>query len=231
MRYTDQCKLDCAQSVLGFCRRLPDLSPAGSSAIIRLQRLVTQAGVLLEQQRAALGEAAAALAERQAIAVPLKQRLAHLVRLAQAAAVHEGEVTLRLRIPFGASRQGEFLSAARAATGIATSYRALLQRYGMPAPMLAELGSDLERYEEAQRRRANAQAAAVAATADLATVAREALMAIRHLDALQRLRFAADPELLAEWQAVRSVRWERPRGRPREDSGNTTGEQRGWSAA
>jgi hypothetical protein len=75
--------------------------------------------------------------------------------------------------------------------------------------MLEALRADLDALQAAHDRRVTSTAVYSAATADLATLAAEAMLIIRHLDALNRIRFAAAPERLAEWKGVSTVRWGR----------------------
>jgi hypothetical protein len=209
MRTATRLKLDCAQRVFEFCRHQPDPSPSALEVVARLQQLIGQATALLEQQRIAQTVAATAIHERDAIAGVIRERLAHLVRLSCAAALREREATLRLSVPFGTASYPQFVSAAQDAFTAASAHRGTLVRYGMPEEMLEELGQNLERCQAAQERRLKASAASVAAGADLATVAGETLLTIRHLDALNRLRLAGDPERLAEWEAASSIQWGR----------------------
>lgn len=77
----------------------------------------------------------------------------------------------------------------------------------MPAGMLERLRRDLDRYCAALEQRADASATIAAANTDLARLADEARVIIRHLDALNRVRFAEDPGSQAEWDRVRTVWW------------------------
>jgi hypothetical protein len=209
MRTAIRLKLDCVRCVLEFCRRFPDPTPAGTTAIVRLQRLAAQVETLLGQQHAARQEAAASIKERDRIAGPMRERLAHLARLAGAVALHEGEKGLRLTIPAAATSQAGFLAGARGAVAIAAANEPLLLSYGMPPGMLGELSRELDRYEETVERRSNAEATVGAAGADIAALAGEALQIIRLLDALNHIRFATDRECLTQWEAARTIRWGR----------------------
>jgi hypothetical protein len=51
----------------------------------------------------------------------------------------------------------------------------------------------------------DAPAPQVAASAELTIVSREIVAVLRHLDALHRLRFKAEPDLLAAWMSARNV--------------------------
>jgi len=150
------------------------------------------------------------VAARERTSGPLSELLAQVVRLARAAAMHEGDVELGANLRFGTITRDIPLDRARAALDTATRYRGLLDRYGMPEGMLERLGEALGRYAAAVEQRTDASATISAANADLEATAREALLVIRHLDALNRIRFAGDPERRAEWSTARNVRWGKP---------------------
>jgi hypothetical protein len=133
--------------------------------------------------------------------------LAQILRLALAAALQEGDAELHADFRFGALTKTIPLDGARAALDTATRHRELLLRYGMPAEMLERLRTELDRYGDAFDKQAQASAVIGGVNTDLAAAAREAVCIIRHLDALNRIRLADDPDRLAEWQQVRAIRW------------------------
>ncbi len=75
----------------------------------------------------------------------------------------------------------------------------------MPAGLLAELGERLAEYQAIEARREGSLAAALGASAAMEEAGEEASRVIFHLDALNRIRFAGDPERLAAWRAARSA--------------------------
>lgn len=207
MRRGVRLKLDAVSRVLEFYRADPDPAPAALEAIGRLERLSALARTLLGAQLQAQGNLGAAAALRERVTPGLRLQLAHLVRLAAAVAAQEGDQALRANLRFGALTRIIPLDSAKAALDTATRYRELLLRYGMPGEMLETLSRDLDRYAVALAQRDDASATIAAANADLERTAGEAHLIIRHLDALNRIRFADHPDRLAEWDAVRVVRW------------------------
>ncbi len=212
MRVTVRLKLEHAERVLAFCRRHPGGVPAAQEAEMRLSHLLAQATMLMEQARLAEGEMEQALTTRDELARHFKQRVEVLLRLAATVAEQSAVSELRLRVRFRAAAPGTYLKAARQALDTAAAHQPLLLRYGMPSQMLEVLRSDLEALEAAHGRRLTAARVTAAASLDLAGIATEALRIVRHLDALNRIRFAAAPEWLAEWDGVRRVEWGREGG-------------------
>lgn len=204
-------KLECVPRVLAFCRRHPDLCAAALHSHEKLERIEQRSRALFATKLRAHGELSAAVAARERSAGPLSELLGQVVRLARAAAMHEGDAELGANLRFGTITRDIPLDRARAALDTATRYRDLLDRYGMPAGMLERLGEALGRYAAAVEQRADASATIAAANADLEMTAQEALLVIRHLDALNRIRFSGDPVRQAEWRSVRSIQWGKPR--------------------
>jgi hypothetical protein len=209
MRHTVRLKLECARAVLAFSRRYPGSAPATQEAEERLGRLMSQATTLMDQERFAQEEMETAARTRDQLARALKERIDVLLRLAAAVALGEGIGALRLRLRLRLTGPGNFLRDARHVIDTASAHQPLLLRYGMPGGMLEALRADLDALQRAHDRRLTSSAVYSAAAADLATLAAEAMLIIRHLDALNRIRFAAAPERLAEWLAVSTVRWGR----------------------
>ncbi len=207
MRIADYRKLESVQSVVEFCRSHPDPSLAAIAAVANLESLLNHARALMGAQRLSEEEARSARSQREAIAGPLRQRLSHLIRLAAAVAEQERRPPFLPTVPLGATRGGQLLEAGRAALAVATEHRALLLHYGMPERLLDDLARDLERFASFQRRRPSADTPGTSAGAELRALIQEALIVVKHLDALNRLRLAEDPPRLAEWLAARRIRW------------------------
>ena len=77
----------------------------------------------------------------------------------------------------------------------------------MPARLLGEVQHELTACESEHLRAAGLAQQCAAAGAELETVASQALQALRHLDALNALRYAANPFLREEWERAAAVAW------------------------
>jgi hypothetical protein len=221
MRTSVRLKLDAARRVSAFLVLHPMTGPAGTDPNGRLGTLLDLADRIRQQLGLARAAIEAARAERERLALSVRELLAHLVRLAAVAGAEEPGSDLCLEVRF-AARKTKLHVEAREAVAEAEAHRALLERYGMPSWLPAELRAALDRHDDTVRREATALAAVAAADAELEEVAREAFRIIRHLDALNRLRLASDPARLAEWHAARAVRW--PRGPAAGDRRRHSGE-------
>lgn len=207
MRTSVRLKLDSVHPVLLFYREYPDPAPAARAAVGRLRGVSDHTRGLLATNLTAQGELSAGAIARERVVPRLRLDLAHLVRIAEVASAHEGDDEVRASLRAGPLTRTIPLDAARAALGAATRHGELLLRYGMPEGMLERLRRDLDRYCAVLEKRADASATIAAANTDLARLADEARSIIRHLDALNRIRFSEDPQRQAEWDRVSAVRW------------------------
>jgi hypothetical protein len=212
-----QLKLDCVPRVLAFCRRHPDLCAAARQACDKLEALSARTRALFAKKLRAHGELAAAIAARGRIQGPLVEELTQVVRLARAAALHEGGAELGASLRFDKISADIPVDRAQAVLERALRHRELLDRYGMPAGMLDRLGEAVGEYAAVVEQRIEASATIAGANAGLEMVAAEALLVIKHLDALLRIRFSGDPVRQAEWRLARRVRWDKPKMTEPED--------------
>jgi hypothetical protein len=201
-------KLEAAQRSLVFSHDHPDPNPAARISVSRLAELLALVVVLCETRCRCQREAAAAREERDRHLSDLRIRLADLLHLAAAVAVRESLPDLAIRFSRDArvGRIAYFVEVRRAISR-ARREEDLLLHYGLPDTLLGELEGDLLRYELAERRRAEREAEGAGAAATLSTLADEAYQLIRHLSALNRLRFAADPAAAEAWRAASTVEW------------------------
>ena len=199
MQRATRLKLDTVRRILEFCRRHPDAaSPTITSLVARLERLSATVRTLLDQQLIWHQEITAARAERDRLAFALRPRLNGLIRLADAAAAGAGDPTLRLTGCRLATSPGPFLPQASTVLDAARNRKATLVEFGMPARLLGEVQHELTACESEHLRAAGLAQQCAAAGAELETVASQALQALRHLDALNALRYAANPFLRVE---------------------------------
>jgi hypothetical protein len=196
-------RFHAVQCVLDFCREFPDRTPAAMAALACLERVGAQVRVLLNEDLLAEQEATTNLERRNQILIQLRQGMAHLVRLARVVSAHEAVADLLFKVVFGRAGLGGYFLAARAALATADTHRALLLKYGMPSDLLEDLARDLDRCVAAQEGRERAEAAGKRIHADFTALAQEAIRITRHLDALNRIRFANEPGRLAEWDAAK----------------------------
>jgi hypothetical protein len=221
MRASSQLKLDSIVPVLRYFRQFPDPAPAAVAALGRLQAVFEKVRALLGARLKAQQELSAAGAGRDGVTPRLRADLVHLVRIAGVAAVHEGLFELRVSLRPGRLTRHIPRDAGRVALEASTRYREVLIRYGMPEEMLARIRRDLDRHCAVLEARAAASAAIAETNLELALLAEEARLIIKHLDALTRLRFAEDPERLVIWGRVQAVPRKPVRRRGQDEAGSS----------
>ncbi len=206
MRTLHRLKLEVARRVLGFHSQNPAPTAAEAAHLATLQGIldrVEQTECDLRKQQRLLAEATA---ERDAILKGLVAGVAQLVRLAVAVSGVEGIPELRLRSDVYNPRKARFLPRVLEALDTVIPHQRVLERHGLPEGRVTELEEEAGRYEDAERRRQEAQAAGLRATATFEAAAFESGRVIRLLDAVARIRLANDSALLEEWGRARGVR-------------------------
>ena len=201
-------KLDMAGRVRDFCRTHTDAKNSGyTAAVARLEDRLTRAEALARQEVAGHQAVAGAVANKLHIRLDIHKTIALLAGLAGPASREEAELTKGIARPDVNGSHQAFLTRSRVAAATGSSHKDLLIRYGMPETFLEELGSALDRFEEALNQKHNGRAAHVGARAELEAVTAEVMLIVRQLDALNRFHFRADAESLAGWKSARDVAW------------------------
>ena len=203
-------KLDMSARVAKFCDQFPLDTPAFKVAVAKLTDLVARAEALARQQRAGRLAVQASIVSRDTFRHGIRNDLMTLRHIADAAALRQPEIPIRLQLPADNVNHEVFLTTARVAVAEATTNKDVLLTYGMPETMLDGLTQSLNEYEDAVRRKFEGITSHVGASADLKAVTDEIMDVVRHLDALNDLRFRAEPEHRAAWQSARNVAWPLP---------------------
>jgi hypothetical protein len=220
MRTNIRLKLDMSQRAVEFCRQHPDDSPAYATAVTKLEGLVHRATTLAQQQQAGRIAAEASVVSKSECRRGIRKDLESLRDIADAAALRQPEIPVRLQLPDKQVSEKVFLATSRVAVAEATASKELLVTYGMPETMLDSLTQALNQYEEAVTNKHRGITTHVGASADLAAVTDEIMEAVQHVDALNRLRFRDNAELLAAWDSARNVAWPAKNGSAPGPTGN-----------
>jgi hypothetical protein len=194
----------------------PDPNATTTAVVTRLTGLRDRLAELARIHFAAQRAVAEAVSHKAELREGLEQQIAALRGLAVTAAATEPGLRIHLR-PFRRSlSESAFLAIARVAVAEALNRKDALMALGMPAALLESIATDLDQFEAAISRQQQSLNAQVGAAAEMKLVARDIMGVIRHFDALHKLRFRKDPELLAAWRSARNVEW------PGGESGGTT---------
>ncbi|MEO8634861.1 MAG: hypothetical protein ABI587_06250 [Gemmatimonadales bacterium] len=211
MQRATHLKLDTVRHILEFSRRHPEAASTTIPKLVaRLERLSGRVRTLLEHQLIWQQEIAGVRRERDRLAAALRPRLTRLIRLGDAAADAAGgggDPSLRLTETRLATSPGSFLQHARAILDAAVACRAALIEFGLPEQLLEEIQDEFAACDAAHLRTIELAHECLTANAELDSIATQAFQTLRQLDALNGLRFAADPPLLEEWERSAAVAW------------------------
>lgn len=179
-----------------------------------MEGLVARATALAEQQRSGQLATEASVVSKTEFRRRIRADLESLRDIADAAALRQPEIPVRLQLPESQVNETVFLATSRVAVAEATANKELLLTYGRPDTMLDRLTQALDQYEVAATSKHVGITIRVGASADLIAVTGEIMEAVRHVGALNRLRFRDNAELLAAWKSARNVRWREKQSAP-----------------
>lgn len=220
MNVSQRVRLESADSILTWMRQNPSTDPVIQARGKTLAELAANADARLMEQRDGTLAVKAAVAGKNELRRTIHHRLAVVAGYANAAAVMNPGVDIRLERPTSNGSQKGFLASARQMLQSATERQALLSAEGMSEGYLTGIEALLGQYEQLVGDKFTGRTVHVGASADLDATIRAIAQVIDHLDVLMRDRLRDDADLLAEWKSVRNVHWRHPR---REDATRTEG--------
>lgn len=203
-------RLDMGGRAAEFCRTHPDPDPAAAQVASRLFDLNTRAEALALQQRTGQVVASAAVIDKADLRVVIEDDLGALIGIAKIAAKEHPDLAVHRRMPSPKTNEATFLTIVRVAVSEARAAFDLLAPFGLTDQLLESLASGIEAYEAALVRQRNALTSQVGAGAELTVIASDIVAVVKNLDALYRVRFRKDPELMAAWKSARNVAWPNP---------------------
>lgn len=198
-------RLATAAEVLAFAQAHPDTDPSHVAVVTRLQAAVARADVLALQQRDGAADEHAARVQRQGARDQLQAQLRHLARVGREALSEHPELQGAFVLPPPAAPLKVFITAARSMLSAATAQKELLVGDGLGTTFVDDLTQAIATFDASTSNASASKLDHIGARAELAAVARECVRMIRVLDGLNRQRFAADPELLAEWMSAQNI--------------------------
>jgi hypothetical protein len=223
MRALTRRQLEMGQRVLEFSRQHADPSPGYVAAAARLQERLERAQQLARQQVDGRSEVrTSTLRKAELRRLMLSAHLHHLASVARFAAVEEPEVLQKFDFPPDATTYLAFRTVAAGMVAEAESRKELLMKHGLSDEVLSNLKVVLDQFESEVEQGAAGRLAHVGATAELVTVAEEVVQMVKVMNALVRIRFANQPELLAAWESASNV-VATPRPENPETGGTTPG--------
>ncbi len=194
---------DTAGRVIALCHEHPDPNPISGTAVATLETLTGRMGGLLEQYQSGITAADHSVEGKARIRREVRNDLEDLQRFSDVAAQRQPEKAIRFSMPGTTVNQKKFLAVCRSILALVAENRDLLLTYGMPETLPERIAQGLAQYESVEVKKAVSTQSHVGANAEIDQVRHEMLLVLRHLDALQRVRFADNAELLAAWRSAR----------------------------
>jgi hypothetical protein len=118
---------------------------------------------------------------------------------------HRAGLAERLKLPNGNVTNTTFLTTVKGLLASAEIEKELLVQEGMTPTSLDDLGRMVSEFETALEGIRTGRRDRIGAHADLEVITTELLGEIKVLDGITRYRFGKNPEVMAEWKAIRQV--------------------------
>ncbi len=205
MRIDVKVVFDAAGRVVALCHEHPDSNPIGQGLVTELMAQSGRADSKLEQFRGGVLDAKNTLRNRKGVERRIRGDFDHLRRIADTAALRQPDQLIPLKVPGRKGSIKSFVAASRQAVAVAKENQALLETYGMPDTLLAEITALIDEFVRLREARSVAIQSHVGATAELPSIARDMMRTIKHLNALNLIRFADNTELLAAWKSASEI--------------------------
>jgi hypothetical protein len=200
--------LEMADRALTLCREFPDDGDPGYSAgVVRLGDLVGQGEVLKLAQRDGTATARLATEEKRRLRrTILQSHVPHLAGVSELAAREKPDARTWFVVGRGRNTFAAFTTAVRSMLERAEGEKELLVRHGLSPRVLDDLRAKLAELDAAARQGSDGRKTHVGARRALEQVAAEAFDVVKTLDGINRIRFANDPQRLAQWENASTVR-------------------------
>ncbi len=121
------------------------------------------------------------------------------------ASVEEPELVRKFVIPRNTTTYRGFQTAASGLAAEAENRKDLLLKHGLAEEVLAGLQVALDQFETAVEQGAAGRLTHIGATSQLDTLGQEVVQIVKVMTGLIHVRFAAQPDVLVEWESASSV--------------------------
>lgn len=204
-------KLKAAEGALAFCQDHPSGQLGYARVVARLEERVLHArSLLVEEERAHL-HVENAVDRLPTLRAVIRDQLLAVRAMAMTARDDEPELDTLLQLPPLRGPFLDFLTDARRMLSTATPHAVLLSYHGLPDDFLEQLARDIDEFDRALTLKQSAAFTHVGASAALQKTCSEILAIVHQLDALHRVRFRGNAELIAAWNSARNIPWPRHR--------------------
>src|ERR1041384_1352469 len=199
-------KLEMAARVREFIRSRSSTEPGYATAIARFEESLPRAGAIAARQHEGRTAERAARAQRKELRRVLHfQLIRYLVAVGSLATKDRTELAERFKLPDSGGSNSVFLTTVKALLALAGTEKDLLVQQGMMPTLLDDLAGMVTKFETALEAIRTGRRDHIGARADLNVITAELVDQVKVLDGITRYRFGDDPEVMAEWKAVRRV--------------------------
>jgi hypothetical protein len=223
MRSEVRSVLEMARRVREFCGAHLSLEPGYAPIVARIEDRLTRAETIEARERTGREAARGARAHRKELRRVLHfQLIRYLVAVGSVAARDRAELTGRFKLPSGSAPNAAFLAAVKGLLTNAESQKELLAKVGMKDGLLEKLTGMVGEFEAAVEAVRVGRREHIGARADLESLTAELMDQVKVLDGMTRYGFGDNPDMMAEWKAVKAVPAVRGKALP-QDPGPTPG--------
>lgn len=222
--------LDTAHRVFDLSQKHATDIQAYVETMALFKEKLAQADALAEQQEAGDQDAGVAREVKDILREKIEtEYVSHMARIARTALPNDPALRRRFRPPNHRLSRQDFVSAMRAMLAAAAARKDVFIAAGMAPTFVEDLETLLTEYLGAISEKNFGEALRVGAVAELPVVVKELGALTRVLDAINKKRWAKNPQLLAAWRSAKDVNW--PHVKPEPDPDGTGGKGKGETAA
>lgn len=206
MRSEVRSMVEMFRRVAEFCRAHLSLEPGFGPLMTRIEDRLIRAEAIEGKEREGRAAERSAQARRKELRRVLHfQLIRYLVAVGKVASRNRTELTGRFKLPSSNSTNAAFLAVVKGLLASAGTQRELLVQVGMKEDLLAKLTGMVQEFEAALEAVRVGRREHIGANADLDALVVELKDQVKVLDGLTRYGFGDNPEIMAEWEAVKAV--------------------------
>jgi hypothetical protein len=189
-----------------FNRTHPSADANHASVLQRLEETITQMEGLAAQQVTGVVSKGSSTARRREVRRRLHEGLLrHLVTVANDAAEAKPALTAMFRMPSINASHTLYHTVARTLLEQGVAERELLVKHGLGETLLDDLRAAVDELDASVTETVEGKQRHILARAELRTLSDEIMQLVGMLDAINRYRFAGEPQLLAAWDRAKHV--------------------------
>jgi len=198
--------LEMVRRARDFARAHPIDSAGYTAALKRIEEGLARADEVADRQRDGQVQVRGATVRKGELIQQMRNgHLSHLVHVARAASQEVPELAEKFGFKPSTRTHQAFRTAARGMAAAAQANKEVLVKYGLVESVLESLVQVLDQFDAAIDRGTEGRRAHVGASAELRDVAEELVRIVHGMDGVNRLRFATDADLLAEWESASNI--------------------------